>query len=233
MKFKNNVNLSHKVSNRIKHLIKNEKYKPRDKLPNETQLADLFGVSRPTIREAVKLLASQNIIEIVVGKGTFVTQNPGISNDPLGLDFVVDKNLTLSLIEARQIIEPSVARLAAERANQKDIKKIGHIINNMKDITNQHHAWVEAELEFHRSIAKATQNSVIMRLVPIIQEAILKTFQYAPPSNVDHKQAFLEHTEIYAMIKDKCPQKAFQSMSNHMNNSYKRTVARSRAMANK
>lgn len=233
MKIKDKGNLSHKVSNRIKHLIQKEKYKPGEKLPNETQLADLFGVSRPTIREAVKLLASQNIVEIVVGKGTFVSQNPGISNDPLGLDFVVDKNLTLSLIEARQIIEPSVAKLAAERANQKDIKKLGNLIKTMKDVTNQHNVWVETELEFHRSIAKATQNSVIMRLVPIIQEAILKSFQYAPPSNLDHKEAYLEHTDIYTMIKDKNPQKAFQSMSNHMNNSYKRTLIRHRMQEKK
>src|SRR4030042_4252993 len=104
-KFKNEERLSHKVVSQIKHLIQSEKLKSGDKLPNEVELAKLFGVSRPTIREAVKTLASKNIIEIIRGKGTFVTQNPGISSDPLGLAFIDDKNLLFSLIEVRLIIE--------------------------------------------------------------------------------------------------------------------------------
>ena len=73
-KIKNQSRLSHEVAGQIKELIRKEKLKPGDKLPNEMQLAELFGVSRPTIREAAKSLVSQNIIKILRGKGTFVSE---------------------------------------------------------------------------------------------------------------------------------------------------------------
>ncbi len=223
-KLQNKGNLSHNVANQIKYLIQNEKYKPHDKLPNEIQLAELFGVSRPTIREAIKILASQNIIEIIRGRGTFVSKNPGISKDPLGLEFLVDENLPLSLIEARQIIEPSVAQFAAEHASKEDIERLETIIGEMKQMLNKHVPWVEIELEFHRSVAQATQNPIIMRIVPIIQEAIIKTFQYASPDSFNHKQAILEHFEIFSGIKNKDPQKAYDAMHRHLENSYSRTI---------
>ncbi|MGB4255860.1 MAG: GntR family transcriptional regulator, partial [Rectinema sp.] len=84
------VNLSSKkqrsqeVASHIKELIRDEKLKPGEKLPNELELCSLFSVSRPTIREAVKILISQGIIEIRRGKGTYVTEVPGIAQDPLG-----------------------------------------------------------------------------------------------------------------------------------------------------
>ncbi len=95
-RIKNQNRLSDEVANRIKELILKKKLRPGNKLPNEMQLAELFGVSRPTIREAVKSLVSQNIIMILRGKGTFVSETPGIASDPLGLDFLIDDNFHVS-----------------------------------------------------------------------------------------------------------------------------------------
>ena len=123
-RIKNQNRLSDEVANRIKELIRKEKLRPGNKLPNEMQLAELFGVSRPTIREAVKSLVSQNIIMILRGKGSFVSETPGIASDPLGLDFLIDDDLHLALIEVRLLIEPGVARLAAEGGTPADIGRI-------------------------------------------------------------------------------------------------------------
>jgi len=133
----NEQRLSLEVANREKELIRKEKLKPGDKLPNEMQLAKLFGVSRPTVREAVKSLVSQNIIEIQRGKGTFVSETPGIASDPLGLEFVVGEDLHLSLIEVRLLIEPGVARLAAERGTPADIDRIGKYLQEFGQTAGQ------------------------------------------------------------------------------------------------
>ncbi|MBN2545920.1 MAG: FadR family transcriptional regulator [Spirochaetes bacterium] len=226
IKVKNKGNLSLLVSDQIKQLIQKEKFKPGDKLPNEIQLTELFGVSRPTIREAIKILASQNIIEIISGKGTFVTQNPGISSDPLGLAFIDDKNLIYSLIEVRLIIEPQVAKLAAQHASDKEINKLQKVINDMKKIMKlkDDDAWIKSEFEFHKSISYATKNPVIMRIVPIIHESIIKTLKYAPRTPFDHKNAIIEHSKILQAIIDKDAEKSMQTMQQHLENSYRRTV---------
>ncbi|UCB46074.1 MAG: FadR family transcriptional regulator [Spirochaetota bacterium] len=225
-KISNQKRLSHEVANQIKTLIRNEKLKPGDKLPNEMELTKLFGVSRSTVREAVKSLISQNIIEIIRGRGTFVSQNPGISSDPLGLDFVLDEDLHLSLIEVRLIIEPAVARLAAERGTPLDIERIGRFIHEMEDIVGRHEVGIGTELEFHRSIAEATENPVIMRIIPVIMDAIVKTYSDAPRTSDEHRQALLEHIKIYEGIKERDPEKAFQAMRRHIENSYQRTISK-------
>ena len=98
------------------------------KLPNEFELGDRFGVGRSTIREAVKILVSRNILEIRRGCGTFVCENPGVVDDPLGFAFVDDKKrLGLDLCEVRMIIEPEIAALAAERAVPEEIEELQRI----------------------------------------------------------------------------------------------------------
>lgn len=224
----NERRLSLEVANRIKELIRKEKLKPGDKLPNEMQLAELFGVSRPTVREAVKSLVSQNIIEIQRGKGTFVSQTPGIASDPLGLDFLVGEDLHLSLIEVRHLIEPGVARLAAERGTPADVDRIGQYLQEMQQIVDRHEVGMGTELEFHRSIAEATENPVIMRLVPIIMDSIIKTYRDAPRTSEDHRQALSEHTEIFNAIKSRDKDGAYGAMERHLQESYRRTLARRR-----
>jgi GntR family transcriptional repressor for pyruvate dehydrogenase complex len=218
--------LSREAANHIKELIRSEKLKAGDKLPNEMQLAELFGVSRPTVREAVKGLMSENLVEIVRGKGTFVAQNPGVASDPLGLRYMADRNLPFSLIEARRILEPEVARLAAKRAQEGDVQRLEAQLRKMEGIVTRDARWVEVELEFHRSIARATQNPVIMRIVPVIVEAIVKTLRYAPRTAEDHRKAFREHSAILAAIRDRSPVAAFQAMHRHLAASYRRTVTR-------
>jgi DNA-binding FadR family transcriptional regulator len=217
--------LSHEAANHIKALIRSEQLKAGDKLPNEMQLAKSFGVSRPTVREAVQSLRSQNIIEIIRGKGTFVAHNTGVSRDPLGLDFLSDPDLPLSLIEARRLIEPGVARLAAKRALAEDLQKLERLLAQMKGIVTRDATWLRAEQDFHSSIAKATQNPVIMRIIPVIVEAIVKSLRYAPRTAGDHRQAFREHSAILAAIRGKSPEKAFQAMRQHLEASYRRTIS--------
>ncbi len=222
---------SQEVASHIKELIRDEKLKPGEKLPNELELCALFSVSRPTIREAVKALVSQGIIEIRRGKGTFVSQEPGVAEDPLGLDFITTPNLRLTLIEARLIIEPGAARLAAQKADDNDIAKIAASIKAMEEVVYQHKVEIHTELEFHRSIAEATRNPVIMRIVPIIMESIVKTYRDAPRTSEDHRQAFEEHKVIYEAIAARDPERSYNAMQRHLEASYRRTLARSAAAA--
>ena len=116
--------LAEQVAQRIKDYILEEKLKSGDKLPTETALAREMGVARSTVREAIKRLESQNILTVRHGAGSFVTDQPGLADDPLGLDFIEDKErLAFDLLEVRNIIEPAIAALAARHATPEDIER--------------------------------------------------------------------------------------------------------------
>ena len=87
----NEKSLPEKLSDDIVSYILNNHLKPNDKLPNESILAEKMGAGRSSIREAMKLLASRNIVTIRQGSGTYVASSPGVINDPLGFTFIENK----------------------------------------------------------------------------------------------------------------------------------------------
>ena len=92
-----------------------ERLAPGDRIPREEELEEQLGVGRSTVREAVKLLASRNILEVRQGAGTFLSPKQGVTEDPLGFVLVQDKRkLAEDLLELRLILEPPIAALAAE-----------------------------------------------------------------------------------------------------------------------
>ncbi|WP_411848949.1 FadR/GntR family transcriptional regulator [Vagococcus salmoninarum] len=114
--------LSERVADDIQEMIISQKYLVGERLANEFELAEELKVGRNTIREAIKLLASKNIVEIRRGKGTFVSERPGLIDDPLGLSFLSNQAfLSADLLEVRQIIEPAIAKLAARNRTSENI----------------------------------------------------------------------------------------------------------------
>jgi DNA-binding FadR family transcriptional regulator len=222
--------LSSVVAKEIKNLIREQRLKPGDKLPNEMELSELFGVSRPTIREAIKSLLSQNVVSIQRGRGTFVSETPGVVTDPLGFDFIHSSELQIALIEARLIIEPGAARLAARNAEAEDVERIERLLHEMEESVQKHQVRITKELEFHRSIALATKNPVIVRIVPVIMEAIHKTYKEAPRTTEDHRQALEEHLKVLEAIRAHDPEEAYAAMKHHLENSLQRTLMKRQAV---
>ena len=108
--------LTDRVADEIVRSIIGQKLKPGDKLPNEFELAKTLGVGRSTLREAIKTLVSRSVVEIRRGSGTFVSARSGVSEDPLGLEFLTDKvQVATDLLELRFLVEPRLASLAASR----------------------------------------------------------------------------------------------------------------------
>ena len=223
MKTVSDRRLSQIVVERIKELIHEKKLVPGDKLPNEMDFTELFSVSRPTIREAVKVLVSQNILEIKRGRGTYLAQNTGVVDDPLGLDFIKGPDLLHSLIEARLTIEPGVARLAALNAHETDIENIVANIHEMEKVVLHKQVEMSIELDFHKSIVQAARNPVLMRIVPFIVDGIIKIYQNFPRTSSEHSIALDEHKCICNAIKKRSPEEAFLAMQRHLENSYDRT----------
>ncbi|MEA4971984.1 MAG: FadR/GntR family transcriptional regulator [Candidatus Metalachnospira sp.] len=168
-----NVMLSEKVAEQILKMITLDKrFNIGDKLPNENDLADELGVSRTTLREAVKFLIAHNVLEIRRGKGTYVADNKDLNED---YGFSELENLLLGamdLFEMRIMFEPSMTRYAVERATDEDIEEIVKWGEVLQQHLSDPHIRTEYDHEFHYAIARATKNEFVVKIMPIIYSGI-------------------------------------------------------------
>ena len=169
----NEKSLPEKLSDDIVSYILNNHLEPNDKLPNESILAEKMGVGRSSIREAMKLLASRNIVTIRQGSGTYIASSPGIINDPLGFTFIENKQkLAEDLLSVRFLLEPSIAGMAAANASEKDIEKISQLCKEVETLILSKKNHTEKDIEFHTAIAMSSKNLVVPRLIPVINSSI-------------------------------------------------------------
>lgn len=207
--------LAEKVSDQILQLIVSQNLVSGQKLPNEFELAGNLKVGRGTVREAVKLLVSRNILEIRRGKGTYVSQDPGVMEDPLGLAFFKDKyKLALDLIEIRCILEPQIAALAARNATPEDIRQMTCLCDEIEQLAEVGEAYTHLDIQLHTCIAQSTQNLVMPNLIPVIDSGIelFNVFPY----RVERMEALQIHREIIAAIEAHDEARACAGMTKHL-----------------
>ena len=186
--------LAEQVEDRIYHYILDKPLNPGDKLPNEFELGELFGVGRSTIREAVKLLSSKGIVEVRRGSGTYVVTIVPVT-DPLGLRAVQDKNaLALDLVNVRLLLEPGIAEMAANMATEEDIIRMNNLCDRVEYKIKAGEHYIEDDIAFHTCIAQCSKNMVVEQLIPIIDTAVMMFV------NVTHKQLTQETITTHRMI---------------------------------
>lgn len=207
--------LSERVADDIQEMIISQKYLVGERLANEFGLAEELKVGRNTIREAIKLLASKNIVEIRRGKGTFVSERPGLIDDPLGLSFLSNQAfLSADLLEVRQIIEPAIAKLAARNRTSENIDDMLASCLAVEEAIALGKNHTEEDMLFHTAIAKGTQNQVIPNLIPIIHSSISAFIEET--NNVLKQETITTHREILAAIKSGSEEQAEEAMKEHL-----------------
>ncbi|PHV69961.1 GntR family transcriptional regulator [Sporanaerobium hydrogeniformans] len=187
----------------MRQMIIGQNMKPGDRLPSEAELIEMFNVSRSTIRESMKLLKAENIVEIHRGKGTFISERPGVGKDPLGLDFVDQETILEQLLEARLMIEPQIAFLAAQRATPANIERLKMIIQKMQQIKSAEEENRDVDIDFHTMVAKCTQNDVLHRVVPIINESIREGYVKTSVVTESFNRAQKSHLNIFNAIQNR------------------------------
>ena len=185
------------------------------KLPNEFELAEILNVGRGTIREAVKLLVSRNVLEIQRGRGTFVKQSPGVMDDPLGFSYMQDKfKLAQDLLEMRMIIEPQIAEMAALRATDEDILEIKNLCNEVEEMIREGVPHLEKDVEFHARIAGSTRNQVMPHIIPIITKGV--SYFVEMTSYTLERETIETHRQIAEAIEKRDPVAAKTAMYQHL-----------------
>ena len=217
----NFIPISQNIANQISDMIFLQKiYKPNDKLPNENKLAEELGVSRTTIREAVKTLVANGILTIERGRGTFVTVNPGAQNDPFGISYLEDKkNLVRNWFEMRLILEPANVRLVVERASDEEIRQIIAYEQKAAELILAGEPYSVADQQFHAAIAKATHNSVIELMLPAIEASVseaINTAEYVGTRERAAENALANHRIIAHFIEQRDANGAALAMYYHI-----------------
>lgn len=215
------IPVSQIIANKISDMIfLQKKYQPNDKLPNENKLAEELGVSRTTIREAVKTLVANGVLTIERGRGTFVTAQPGAQNDPFRISYLEDKKkLVHNWFEMRLVLEPANVRMVVERATDEEIKKILECEREAAELIKAGKPFSEADQKFHAAIAKATHNNVIELMMPAIEASIseaINTAVYAGAHERAYENALINHRHIANFIEQRDADGAALAMYYHI-----------------
>jgi GntR family transcriptional repressor for pyruvate dehydrogenase complex len=192
--------------------------KTGDQLPAERDLAQRFGVSRTAVREAVKALREKGLVEAYSGRGTFITDGTSQAVRQ-SLDLMVkigQPEGSQYLAELRAILEPEIAALAAARAQESDMTTMREAVAVMDRAGRDPDAYIEADLDFHLSLAEAAANPLILSLIDsivgLLREQRMKIFKVegGPERGQFH------HKRILEAMEQRDPEKARDAMRAHL-----------------
>lgn len=167
---------------RVRELLLSRTLLPGDKLPNENELAELFGVSRGSIREAMKILASYGIVTIRAGDGTRVaTENQGALFDPLLFQMLLSNPDRQALRELRQLLELGMVPLLAAHATPEDIPALRAALDRsaalVADGCTDADILTDADLAFHRALGAAAHNPLVERIYGFAMDFLRPTIR--------------------------------------------------------
>ncbi|MGX9134287.1 FadR/GntR family transcriptional regulator [Rummeliibacillus sp. JY-2-4R] len=215
--------VSQKISRELLLMIENGKFPPGSKLPTEMELADLFGVSRMPIREALSVLRAMGIISSQQGGGSYVEEAIPSS---LTQHFQIQKadgESIRHLFEMRKILEPEAAYLAASRRTSDELEKMREVLKWMEhDFNIKEKTGREADFEFHRSIIQATHNSVMVLMLENLSSLYNKVLDITLKQNVGlvrkREIVYKEHENIFLAIEAEEPDLAKVQSIIHLKN---------------
>lgn len=187
--------LAEQIEDQIYDMIVSENYQTGDKIPSENKLAIRFNVGRSTIREAIKILSSRNVLATIKGSGTYVKNVIPSDVDPLNLRDLEDRlSLAMDLVDLRMILEPGVAELAAMHATDEEVQELENLCNRVEYKILHHQNYIKDDIDFHTMIAKCSRNKVMEQLIYIIETAVMMFV------NVTHKKLTHETIETHRAV---------------------------------
>lgn len=185
------------VLERIKAALLRGELIPGDYMPSETELTRSLGISKSSVREAIKMLQAIGIVEVRRGQGTLIRREPGDPLvDPMAFGMILARGMTRDILEFRRMFEPAYTLQAMVNASPDDHARIQQTINDMETAIDNGEQTSHHDVAFHRAILNATHNPMTIRVgetLLLLIEAALETSMQTLP-NV----ALKDHQNIYA-----------------------------------
>lgn len=198
----------------ILHLIQSRNLSPGSKLPPERSLADMFNVSRNSVREAVRVLAEKRVLESRRGDGTYVTINADEITVMLGREKAEMKQRIHDMFEFRQILEPEIAALAATHIKPNEIAKLKSIVLDQQRAFETGENDKGLDEQFHQILSRATRNTVLVSTTKAISEALSESHSMRTVQRSD--LSLKGHLRIIEAMEQHDAQAARKAMKQHL-----------------
>ncbi|WP_028311221.1 FCD domain-containing protein [Derxia gummosa] len=217
----NVTKLSDQIVVQLETMIVEGSFKPGDRLPPERQQAEQLGVSRPSLREAIQKLAARGLLQSRQGGGTFVTDqlDSGFA-DPWQEMIGKHPELHRDVLEFRRMLEGTVAELAATRATDADLERIGRIFGQIEASYSNVEVSSKFDVQLHQAIADAAHNalfthltsSLLSMLQAHVHDNVANLFAVGPVA----EQLLGQHRAIWEGIRARDPKAARKAAESHI-----------------
>ena len=203
------------VIEQIKEMIIEGNFKLGDMLPTERELAQAFGISRGTLREAFRILERENLIEVKPGGGRYLSRSIESMEDQTRIFDNIERATIIELLEAREIFETGIVELACQRATDEDIEEIVTAFERWGKLTEEEDH-TRPDQAFHLSIAKATHNVVLVNMIELHMDLLQRTLSKTLQNDGRREEVYKEHLEIVNAIKARNAEQARAALLYHL-----------------
>lgn len=205
------------IAARLHELVRTQNLQPGDRLPPERQLAELFGVSRTSVREALKSLEQHGVLVCRPGAGTFIAEHsPMAIAHAFEQVFTTARSHLADIFELRLVLEPQVAYLAAQRITDEDCRALQRHLRDHEQAISRNEPTVPHDLAFHQRIALATGNQAIVQLIEQLQDMLLESRDEALQSARRMHCSLAAHQLIRDALCRREPNAAKAAMAMHL-----------------
>ena len=199
----------------MRRAIEDGTYRRFERLPASRQMAESYGVARNTLRDAIYQLEKEGLVETRPGSGTYVT-----SANRNALPAAVEEATPLELIDARFALEPHICRLCVLHGRREDLDAMDTLCIRMEDAVNDPVAFAEADTAFHRALAAATRNNLLIWLIGQIN-TVRSLDEWTRMRQLTLDETIigsynLQHREILNAIRSREPERAAAKMKEHL-----------------
>lgn len=216
------IKVGEQVFEQLKQMLLSGEWVPGDKVPSENELANMFGVSRITVRQALQKLNALGLIETRFGEGSFVKNaEPGDVMQTLIPTAYLTANSIEQVMEFREIIDIESTRLAAKRVTSEDIKNLRLINQKMLQInaSENQNKFAELDAEFHFEIGRITKNALMVKTNQILQD-VLQSAMIEIIERMGGESAIKYHSLIIDALEQKDENLAVSLMREHLDKNY-------------
>jgi GntR family transcriptional repressor for pyruvate dehydrogenase complex len=204
------------VAKQIERLIL-KKLKPGDKLPSERELAEMLQVSRSSIRDAIRGLELMGLVEPRQGAGTIVRELSAESVvNPFANSLKHQRDQVSELLDFRKMLEPPLAARAATHATDDEIAEMEEILQRQENKMALGEAAVAEDTEFHYSIALASGNTVVLKVLDVVMDLLRETRERSLQVEGRAQRSLAGHRRILAAIKRRDAESAKAAMRRHV-----------------
>ena len=209
--------LHEQIVAQIEELVHSGNLQHGDRLPPERELSSIFGVSRHSVREAIRCLEQQGMLKSRAGSGTFVVLDESCPlSEFLAVAVHREKSKISEIFQFRRMLEPQIARLAARNADQADIMQMEEIMGDQMQSLDDPVLAGAHDQAFHIALARATGNSVLFHIAERIADVL--SFIRDEVSQTAQRQhlSLKGHKALLSAVREGDPEKAQKAMENHL-----------------